>query len=353
MSRVNSILRAGMASLVLALLALLVPMVASAHPAQADAAAHSSARQTTATSGHMTILILDMSGSMRTNDPNGLRCSAANAYIALSGPGDYVGAVGLTGSGAGGPNGFGAAQVWANPVEMATVASRASLTQTIAKRSNNCQPDAYTPTYDALRQALAMLKTATAKSGLSGSVILLTDGAPAPDESQQITAIQHELLPQYKAGGFPIDAIALGADQGLHSFLSGLADATGGSYYDDAHGDVPGVSALNIAPFFVNIFAQRNGRVVSHDIPPTQLNGGTVSRNFSVGNFVSQLSVVAVKDSPSARVTLTAPNGQTVSSTTAGILYSSDPHFAIFSIPESAAGRLADQCAWFRAVPDG
>ncbi|MDE3229206.1 MAG: VWA domain-containing protein, partial [Chloroflexota bacterium] len=321
--------RAGLAALLLALLAALAPATAFAQPA-------TSAQATP--SGHVTILVLDMSGSMRSNDPNGLRCSAANAYIALSGPGDYIGVVGLTGSGSGGPHGWGAASVWANPLEMATVANRSSLTQTIAQRSHNCQPDAATPTYDALRQALAMLKPATASSGLSGSVILLTDGAPDPSQSQQIAAIQHDLIPQFKASGFPIDSIALGADQGLHSFLSGLANATGGAYYDDGHGDVPGVSALNIAPFFVDIFAQRNGRVVSHDIPPTQLNGGAVSRNFSVGDFVSQLSVVAVKDSPGATVTLTAPNGQTVSSATAGILFSSDPHFAIFSIPNPQQG---------------
>jgi hypothetical protein len=41
---------------------------------------------------------------------------------------------------------------------MATVASRAALRQTIAQRSKNCQPQAATPTYDALRQALTMLK---------------------------------------------------------------------------------------------------------------------------------------------------------------------------------------------------
>ncbi len=315
------------------LLALLSPTLVSAHGLSS---AHASAPQTA--SGHVTVILLDMSGSMAQNDPNGLRCSAANAYIDLSGPGEFVGVVGLTGSGSGGPNGFGTAQTWATPTEMATVANRAALKQTIAQRSQNCRPGGATPTYDALSQALGLLKAATAQGGLSGSVILLTDGAPDPQQDAQIAAIQHDLLPQFKQGNFPIDAIALGADQGLHSFLSGLADATGGSYYDDGHGAVPGVSALNIAPFFVDIFAQRNGRIASHDIPPTQLNGATVSRNFSVGDFVSQLSVVAVKDSPAATVTLTAPNGQSLSSSTAGVLYTDDPHYAIFSIPDPQQG---------------
>ena len=105
---------------------------------------------------------------------------------------------------------------------------------------------------------------------------------------------------------------------------------------------VSGVSPLNIAPFFVSIFAQRNGRTVSHDIPPTTLSGGTVSRNFAIGSFVSHLDVVAVKDSPNARVTLTAPNGQVLPPAVAGTFISSDPHYVIFSVdhPQSGAWQL-------------
>lgn len=326
---VGAHMRRLLAALILSALLLALAPLLGATPVRA--ASESSA-------GHVTILVLDMSGSMAQNDPNGLRCSAANAYVDLSGPGDYIGVVGLSGSGSGGPNGFGAAQTWATPANMQTIQDQAALKQTIAQRSQQCRPNGATPTYDALSKALGLLKTATAAGGLSGSIILLTDGQPDPQQDAQIAAIQHDLLPQFKQAGFPIDAVALGADQGLHSFLSGLADATGGSYYDDGHGVVPGVSALNIAPFFVDIFAQRNGRIVTHDIPPTALGGATVSRNFSVGDFVSQLSVVAVKDSPSATVTLTAPNGQTLSSSTAGVLFAGDPHYAIFGIPNPQQG---------------
>ena len=255
------------AAVTLALLAMLIAGGYTPLSAHDFSPAQLAAQQTT--SDHVTILVLDMSGSMATNDPASLRCSAANAYIDLSGPGDFIGVVGLSGDGSGGPQGFGAAQTWATPVEMATVANRAALKQAITQRSQNCRPNGATPTYDALSRALGLLKSATAHGGLSGSVILLTDGQPDPQSSGQVAAIQRDLLPQFKQGGFPIDTVALGADQGLHTFLSGLADATGGSYYDDGHGVVPGVSALNIAPFFVDIFAQRNGRIVSHDIPPT------------------------------------------------------------------------------------
>lgn len=284
-----------------------------------------------------------MSGSMGSNDPNGLRCSAANAYIDLSGPGDFVGVVGLDNTGpTGGAHNFPLAQVWAQPAEMATLAARTQLHNTIATKSHNCKPDSATPTYDALQRALTMLTSATAQTHLPGSVILLTDGVPAPQQKEQISAIQGDLVPQFKQHDFPVDTVALGADGTLRSFLSDLANATGGAYYDDGHGVVSGVSPLNIAPFFVSIFAQRNGRTVTHDIPPTALSGGTVSRNFAIGAFVSHLDVVAVKDSTSARVTLTAPNGQVLPPAVAGTFISSDPHYVIFSVdhPQSGAWQL-------------
>jgi hypothetical protein len=297
----------------------------------------------TAPAGHVTILVLDMSGSMGSNDPNGLRCSAANAYIDLSGPGDFVGVVGLDNTGpTGGAHNFPLAQIWAQPAEMATLAARTQLHNTIATKSHNCKPDSATPTYDALQRALTMLTTATAQTHLPGSVILLTDGVPAPQQNEQISAIQSDLMPQFKQHDFPVDTVALGADGTLRSFLSDLANATGGAYYDDGHGVVSGVSPLNIAPFFVSIFAQRNGRTVTHDIPPTALSGGTVSRNFSIGAFVSHFDVVAVKDSPATRVTLTAPTGQVLPPAVAGTFISSDPHYVIFSVdhPQSGAWQL-------------
>ena len=81
---------------------------------------------------------------------------------------------------------------------------------------------------------------------------------------------------------------------------------------------------------------------MTHDIPPTALSGGTVSRNFAIGAFVSHRDVVAVKDSTSARVTLTAPNGQVLPPAVAGTFISSDPHYVIFSVdhPQSGAWQL-------------
>jgi len=186
-----------------------------------------------------------------------------------------------------------------------------------------------------------MLADATKGSqggNLTGSVILLTDGDPDPQTDAQVAAVRNDLVPQFKSHGWPIDTIALGKDQGLHGFLSDVASGTSGSFYDDGHGVIPGVSPLNITPFFLDIFKLRVGRSPGPDIPPTQLGGGRTSRNFTVGQYVTHLDVVVVKDNRDAAVSIVAPNGQRIADSIAGTFVSKDPYYAIFSIDAPQQG---------------
>ncbi len=322
-------------------LAALMALAALAGATMAHAQTLSAGPAAATSSGHVTILVLDMSGSMAQNDPSGLRCSSANAYIDLSGPGDFVGVVGLDNStGArGGAHDFQTAVDWGlAPREMSTVNARTTLRDAIVQKSNACRPDGATPTYDALAKAEAMLASATNGGAITGSVILLTDGQPDPDTGAQQSAIQSELIPQFKQHGWPIDVVALGSDTSFHGFLSGIASATSGAFYDDGHGVVPGVSPLNITPFFLDIFRLRNGRSPGPDIPPTQLGGGVTARNFAVGQYVSHLDIVVVKDTPATTISLLAPNGQRFPPATAGAFISTDPYFAIFAIDTPQQG---------------
>lgn len=290
--------------------------------------------------GHVTVIILDMSGSMAQNDPLGVRCSAANAYIDLSGPGDVVGVIDLDGRAADPTH----AQLLAAPTEMATAQARAALQQSIAAQTNHCAPDNETPTQDALAKAVAMLDQATNGGAIPGSAILLTDGAPDPNGPQQIAAITTTLVPQFQHHGWPIDVVALGVNQTAddhtyHQFLAGLSNATGGNYYDDGQGVVSGVSPLNIADFFVNIFARNHGRVLGPTVAPTALNGGTAARDFALGAYDSHLDVIAVKDHAATAVTLQTPAGQAVVADGPGItVLRHDPYYTIYSIDGPAAG---------------
>jgi hypothetical protein len=317
--------------------------VANAAAANADALHSHHAVSNSGSYGHVTVIILDMSRSMAQYDPQGLRCSAANGYIELGKLGDFVGVVGLDGTGSGGPHNFGVAVNWGlAPRELSTIAARQNLLSAIAQKSNQCTPDGDTPTYDALSQALAMLASSTQDGAYSGSAILLTGGAPYPGTNAQISAIQTELVPQFKAHDWPIDTVALGSDQSFHPFLSGIANATSGAFYDDSHGAVTGVSPLNIAPFFVDIFRLRNGGSPGPTIGATRLNGGVTSRNFGFGQYVAGLDLVVVKDNPATTVSILAPNGQRIPSPTTGAFIATDPYFMIVSLnmPQPGAWEL-------------
>ncbi len=296
----------------------------------------------------VTVLVLDMSGSMGTNDPDGLRCSAANAFIDLSGANNYIGLIALDGDGdRGGTHQFQNAQSWADPAEMATPAQREALQTNLKTKSQSCQPHNSTPTYDALNRALNMLQQATEGKSVPGSVVLLTDGTPDPDTTEQINAIQNELLPQFKQHNWSIDTIALGTDSSIangtsfhsfHEFLSGLANATSGKFYDDANGIIQGQpSPLNITPFFVDIFARHNQRTVGDDIGLTDLDGNK-SRSFTVTGYTDNLDIIAVKDQPATTVSLQDPTGKTVDAQAGVFVSNTDPHYVVYSIDRPQEG---------------
>lgn len=308
-------------------------------------------------SNSVTVLILDMSGSMNQNDPRGYRCSAADAFIDMSGPGNFIGVIGLDGTGnRGGTHNFDLAQQWTpDPMDMSVESSRTQLKHIIQQKSHNCAPDSNTPTYDALAKALQMLENAALSAEIPGSVVLLTDGEPddggPADAAAQINAIQTELLPQFRQHNWPIDTVALGQNAPVsesgtqfatfHDFLQGISNATDGVAYDDAKGVVPGntPNALNIAPFFADIFARHNGRTLKKDIGVTPLAGvnSPVKRNFNVAPYSSHLDIITVTDQPGARVTLLDPNGQVINSLP-GVARHTGNYYTIFSIDNPQPG---------------
>ncbi len=302
----------------------------------------------------VTVIILDMSGSMQENDPAGYRCSATNAFIDLSGVGNYIGVIGLDGNGStGGPHNFIQAQQWQDPLDMSVLSNRQALKNTIKTKSKNCAPDSTTPTYDALDKALQMLMNSAQSKEIPGSVILLTDGVPdngaqPSDTVDQINAIDQDLLPQFKAHSWPIDTVALGNDGPItdsgspyttfHGFLQAVSNITTGKFYDDSHGTVPGTTALNIAPFFTDIFARHNNREVKDDIDPTALNGALVSRNFAVTPYTDHLDVVTVKDQSDTSVSLKDQNNNVITAQSAGVSVYKDAYYVIYSIDQPTVG---------------
>lgn len=338
-----------------AVLTLSTFLLASPYSAQAKAA--HTANQLADQPPTVTIIILDMSGSMAGNDGPGYRCSAAKAFIDLSGVENDIGLIGLNGDGTkGGPHDFIQAQTWHTPLNMATQNNKKILKDSIPSRSNNsCPPGSTTPTYDALNKALQMLIDWTQNKKERGSVILLTDGAPDNGEKpqdttvEQINAIRKDLLPKFEEHSWPIDTVALGkngtiTDSGspyptFHDFLQNISKLTTGQFYDDSHGPVPDTDALNIGPFFTDIFHRLNNRTLTGNIDPTPLNGDTVSRNFSVAPYTDHLDIVTVKDQASTSVALKDQNNNNIIANGTGVSVYEDKYYVIYSIDQPPTGK--------------
>lgn len=337
------------------LLALVMLALSLALPMSAAHAATLPRVTTAGATGHLTVIVLDMSGSMSTNDPLGLRCSAANAYIDLSGANpaeatNYVGIIGLANDNATGPSGgahgFRLAQIWAQPTPTNTLANRQQLRQIITSQSNNCAPNGNTPTYDALVKAYAMLNTfLTANPTVSGSVILLTDGNPDPQGDTQVADVNSEIVPQFVAKNWPVDTIALGTDTSYRGFLSGISHSTHGIAYDDRQGPVHAVSPLNLGRVFADVFKEYEGRSLKSSIAPTQVKG-TISQKFYIGDAVTHLDAIAIKDTPGTTITLTDPNGQIFAPDQQGNFISQDPHYYIFSLEAHAPAPFLQNGPW-------
>ena len=173
------------------------------------------------------------------------------------------------------------------------------LRNTIDSSSHKCKPDSNTPTYDALNLAYQQLDkmSSISNKAISGSVILLTDGAPCPAVDGQINKINTDVTKKFRDRSWSIDTIGLGTDSQIsdpatgcpgsssgtfHDFLKGISNSTGGTPYNDDRGPVQGVNPLNIAPFFAQIFQKNSNKALHLDIPLSQLNNETQKRNFTV-----------------------------------------------------------------------
>lgn len=320
---------------------LLAPLVALVDNHIAAAGSQRVTRAGDPAAGHLTILLLDMSGSMLANDPDQVRCQAAEAYIDLSGPGNMIGIIGLAGK---------QARIWQEPSPTDVISERTALKRAIEERPTStpdCQhPSGDTPTASALDLAWTMLNTTTARQNLQGSVLLVSDGVPAPDTNRQLNTIQNNLLPLFQQRHWPIDTIALGTEQVLRPFLRDLAQRTGGIAYDDAQGVVPGqASSLNILSFFTDILSQRTGRTPARIAPLTTLAAGSKAYNLVLGTSVREVDILLVRDAregESVHAQLTSPGAiPIVLPSSLAIPYTDteqNPSYIFFSITGPHAG---------------
>ena len=143
------------------------------------------------------VLAIDNSGSMGSNDPQGLRWSAAQLFVDLANVGDRIAAYSFADS--------------AEPLGEAANGNLASVLDTSSRLAAKAAlaprpPDGYTNMEDTLRQALDLLQGND--TGNRQVIVFLTDGKPEPEGQRPALS---QLIQQAGNRGITIFPILLGA----------------------------------------------------------------------------------------------------------------------------------------------
>jgi uncharacterized protein (TIGR03503 family) len=226
-------------------------------------------------------VLIDVSGSMRHNDPDNLRRPALRLLVNLLPAGSRAG-------------------VWtfARYVNMAVplgTVNPAWRARAKAESARIGSPGQYTDIETAIRRATLDWKTPA--TGVHRTLILLTDGMvdlgkdPARNAASR-ERILHDLLPRLQRAGVTVHTVALsdGADQKL---LSALALGTDG-WFEKAR------DAQTLQRIFMRLFQQS----VPTEALPLRDN------HFSVDAGVQDMTVVVFRDKGAAATRLSGPGGQ-------------------------------------------
>lgn len=194
------------ALLALALLPL-IPLLAAQHPlAEAQGTAQ----------GTDVVLLIDDSGSMKRNDPEGLRWSAAQLVVDLAEPGDRVAAVAFSTE----VHPLGQAAVKKMNL-ITTQASREELKALLSPHPG----EGWTNMRDALRFGLELIERE--RSGNRMAILFLTDGKPELPNNEDQRPELLALIEEASARGVPIFPVLLGT-QVDRALAERMARRTGG-----------------------------------------------------------------------------------------------------------------------------
>jgi hypothetical protein len=261
------------------------------------------------------VLALDSSGSMEWNDPDGLRFTAAQLFVALLDIGDQVGLIEFS---------TGSHALTDGMVTINSPADKEALIELLTPKP----PEGYTDIKAALEEAAAMLSEAEGCG--TRTLVLLTDGEPEiesdyPEYEDEALAVAGEL-------DVPVMSIAL-TPEGESVFLQDLSDAT-----DPPGIVIPAADAGALLDAYLDVLSFLKDRTISGgDVvrAPTEV---VLPIDPALVPYIDQASFV-VSMSPGVRVTLIAPDGAVVSSDDPNVIFSQiSSRFAVYTIVDPPGG---------------
>jgi hypothetical protein len=256
-------------------------------------------------------VIVDVSGSMKKNDPNNLRAPAMRMVVGLM-PEDAQ------------------AGVWtfAKMVNMLVAWKPVSdnWRETAIVQSNKIHSfGLFTDIEQVLKKATANQKQANSK--VRRSIILLSDGfvdlqAGKAASQQSRQRILDKLVAKFKKTGVAVHTIAL-SDKADHELLKALSMATDG-WYQRAD------TAEDLQRIFLHLFE----KATQPDTVPLADN------QFKIDNTISEMTVLAFRKPDTAATTLTLPNGSqlTQNQRSDAIRWQHDSNYDLITIDNPQAG---------------
>lgn len=256
-------------------------------------------------------VLIDISGSMRKNDPQNLRRPALRMLSGLLQPGTRAGVWTFA--------------RWTNnlvPVADVDAAWKARV-QAVSEQITS--PGQFTHIEEVLRQASADWREAPATH--ARHLVLLTDGVvdvspDAVDSAASRVRILDELMPSLQRDDVTLHTIAL-SERADHDLLRRLAEQTGGWYQQVAAAD-------ELQRVFLRMFEQ----VSSPDSVPLTDN------RFIVDSSVEEATVLLFTRDDASQVVLQAPDGERYSDTDlpAGVAWFRDQGYHLITISAPRKG---------------
>lgn len=264
-----------------------------------------------ADSGADVRIIIDVSGSMKYNDPENLRAPGLRLLGGLM-PGDAESGVWT----------FARYVNMLVPMQQADDAWRQRVQQ---KSSEIHSHGLFTDIEQALKKATANVKTTD--SARQRSIILLSDGLvdlhqgkAASENSRQ--NIINKLLPEIKQKGFRIHTIAL-SEEADHELLKQLSMATDGWYHQVDNAD-------ELERVFLHLFEQATQR----DTVPL------VDNRFTIDSSVNEMTILVFRENEADITKLMQPDQSLQQAEThdASVNWMSEKHFDLITIDKPMAG---------------
>jgi uncharacterized protein YegL len=271
-------------------------------------------------SPNLVLLILDNSGSMKDNDPENLRFTAARMFLSLLDEGTSAGVIVFS--------------TTSHP-QFPAITAIGDL-QERRQLLNEIQPTpagGYTDVKAAFKDAQKLLADYQVGSGtgVQPVVILLTDGQPQIEKPY--SAYESETLALIESLHVPVYSIAL-TRSAETAFLNQVAIITGGSI-------ISANNAADLLHAYLQVFSQIQDRTIvelgigqAPDLPGLELDP-------ALAPLVEQVSfVIAWSGEGAGAVHLVSPDGQTILEAQPGTAFQmfSDPQFTVLTLRRPAAG---------------